>query len=103
MHGVYLAFSGLSPGDLKRRHDQRWPFFFFFSSSRESVRNRQERERHTRIVIMIEKKIEYNNRGFNGGWTVEGPGWLEDGRGTRTMDGSLFSTSLLPLVVFQMV
>lgn len=52
---------------------------------------------------MIEKKIEYNNRGFNGGWTVEGPGWLEDGRGTRTMDGSLFSTSLLPLVVFQMV
>ena len=42
-----------------------------------------------------------NNNRFCGGWTVEGPGWVEDGKGTRTMD-VLCSTSLLPLL-FQMV
>ena len=91
MHGVYLASSGLS-GDLKRRLISVGLFLSFFGILLIIDRREEEREREREREAYQDTDNDRKNIIMEVLLRVVdcGPGWLEDGKGTRTMDGSLF-------------
>ena len=81
-------------GRSEEEADQRWSFSQFF---RNIANHRQERGREREREREREAYQDTDNdRKLNIIMEVLlrvvdcGPGWLEDGKGTRTMDGSLF-------------